>query len=161
MGHLGELRVRMRHVTEPNHHGMNAYCSSYKTFHITLRGIYERSATSSGRILPRYTTNRWLGGPQAPFGRFGETSRPLLRTELRLSSRCHALFVFLVSLGGVRLSPLGTSATVDLLYRPRMIDNDYGAVGGMRIGRGNRSTRRKPAPVPLRPPQIPHDLTWN
>jgi hypothetical protein len=38
-------------------------------------------------------------------------------------------------------------------------DDDYGAVGGMRIGRGNRSTRRKPAPVPLCPPQIPHDLT--
>jgi hypothetical protein len=40
-----------------------------------------------------------------------------------------------------------------------MINDDYGAVGGMRIGRGNRSTRRKPAPVPLCPPQIPHDLT--
>jgi hypothetical protein len=24
----------------------------------------------------------------------------------------------------------------------------------------NRSTRRKPAPLPLCPPQIPHDLTW-
>jgi hypothetical protein len=67
---------------------------------------------------------------------------------------------FLVSLGGVRLSPLGTSATVGLLYQPRMIDDDYGAVGGMRIGRGNRSTRRKPAPVPHCPPQI-HDLTWD
>jgi hypothetical protein len=31
----------------------------------------------------------------------------------------------------------------------------------MRIGRGNRSTRGKPAPVPLCPPQIPHDLTWD
>jgi hypothetical protein len=60
----------------------------------------------------------------------------------------------------VRLSPLGASATVGLLYQPRMIDGDYGAVGGMRIGRVNRSTRRKPAPVPLCPPQIPHDLTW-
>jgi hypothetical protein len=29
----------------------------------------------------------------------------------------------------------------------------------MRIGRGNGSTRRVPAPVPLCPPQIPHDLT--
>jgi hypothetical protein len=29
----------------------------------------------------------------------------------------------------------------------------------MRIGRGNRSTWRKPAPVPLCPPQIPHHLT--
>jgi hypothetical protein len=60
-----------------------------------------------------------------------------------------------------RLSPLGTSATVGLLYQPRMIDDHYGAVGGMRIGRGRRSTRRKPAPVPLFPPQIPHDLTWD
>jgi hypothetical protein len=42
-----------------------------------------------------------------------------------------------------------------------MIDDDEcGAVGGLRIGRRNRSTRRKPAPVPLCPPQIPHDLTW-
>jgi hypothetical protein len=31
----------------------------------------------------------------------------------------------------------------------------------MKIGRGNRSTRRKYAPVPLHPPQIPHDLTWD
>jgi hypothetical protein len=38
-----------------------------------------------------------------------------------------------------------------------MIDDEYGTVGGMR---GDRSTRRKLAPVPLRPPQIPHDLTW-
>jgi hypothetical protein len=50
---------------------------------------------------------------------------------------------------------------VGLLYQPWMIDDDYGAIGGMRIGRGNRSTRRKPAPVPLCPPQIPHDLTWD
>jgi hypothetical protein len=68
---------------------------------------------------------------------------------------------FLVSLGEVRLSPLGTSATLGLLYQPRMIDYDYGAVGGMRIGRANRSTRRKPAPVPPCPPQTPHDLTWD
>jgi hypothetical protein len=34
----------------------------------------------------------------------------------------------------------------------------YRAVGAMRIGRGNRSTRRKPAPFPLCPPEIPHDL---
>jgi hypothetical protein len=61
----------------------------------------------------------------------------------------------------VRLSPLGTSATVGLLYQPRMIDDDYGAVGGMRIGRGNRSSRRKPAPVPVCSPQIPHDLGSN
>jgi hypothetical protein len=39
--------------------------------------------------------------------------------------------------------------------------NEYGVVGGMRIGRGNRNTRRKPTSVSLYPPQIPHKLTWN
>jgi hypothetical protein len=53
---------------------------------------------------------------------------------------------------------LGTAATTGLLYQPRMIgDGDCGKIGGMKIARGNRSTRRKPAPAPLCPPQIPHD----
>jgi hypothetical protein len=40
-----------------------------------------------------------------------------------------------------------------------MMDYDEcGAFDGM-TGKGNRSTGRKPAPVPLYPPQIPHDLT--
>jgi hypothetical protein len=34
-------------------------------------------------------------------------------------------------------------------------DYDGGEIGGM-TGRGIRSTRRKPAPVPLCPPQTPH-----
>jgi hypothetical protein len=46
-----------------------------------------------------------------------------------------------------------------LLYQPRMID-EHLAFGGMRIGKENRSTRRKPAPVPHCPPQISHKLTW-
>jgi hypothetical protein len=53
-------------------------------------------------------------------------------------------FFFLVSRGA--LSPFGTSATVWPKYQPRMIDdNERGTFGGMRIGRGNRSTRGKPA----------------
>jgi hypothetical protein len=36
-------------------------------------------------------------------------------------------------------------------------DNEYATVGVM-IGRGNQSTRRKPASVPLCLPQIPDDL---
>jgi hypothetical protein len=48
------------------------------------------------------------------------------------------------------------------LYQSRMIhDDECGAVSGIRTGRGNRNIRRKPAPVPLCPPQIPHDLTWS
>jgi hypothetical protein len=62
----------------------------------------------------------------------------------------------------VKLSPLGTSVTNWSVVSAPMIDDDEcGAVRGMRIGRGNRSTRRKPAPVPLYQPHIPHDLTSN
>jgi hypothetical protein len=50
---------------------------------------------------------------------------------------------------------------IGLLYQFWMIDDDEcGKVGWMRIGRGNQSTQRKPAPVSLYPPQIPHDLSW-
>jgi hypothetical protein len=38
---------------------------------------------------------------------------------------------------------------------PAPRDYDAGEIGGM-IGRGNRSTRSTPAPVPLCPPQTPH-----
>jgi hypothetical protein len=52
---------------------------------------------------------------------------------------------------------LGTAATTGILYQPRMIgDGDCGEIGGMKISRGNRSTRGKPAPAPLCPPQNPH-----
>jgi hypothetical protein len=55
---------------------------------------------------------------------------------------------FLVLLGGGGWS--GTQATTGLLYQSlMMVDDDYcGAVGGM-SGKGNRSTLRKPAPVPV------------
>jgi hypothetical protein len=56
--------------------------------------------------------------------------------------------------GGVQVSPLGISAT----NRPTVpVPGDYddGEIGGV-IGKGNRSTRRKPTPMPLCPPQTPH-----
>jgi hypothetical protein len=44
--------------------------------------------------------------------------------------------------------PLGTSATIwHIILAPD--DNEYGVIGGMIVEEGNRSTRRKPAPVPL------------
>jgi hypothetical protein len=68
------------------------------------------------------------------------------------------VIIFFIIIRGVRLSPLGTVATTGLLYQPQMIDDgDCGAVGGMKIGKGNLSTRRIPVPAPLCPPQIPHD----
>jgi hypothetical protein len=38
------------------------------------------------------------------------------------------------------------------------IINERRAVSGMRIGKGNLSTRGKVAQLPFSPPQIPHDL---
>jgi hypothetical protein len=63
--------------------------------------------------------------------------------------------IFLIGIveGGVQLGPLGTAAT----NRPIVpTPGDYdGELGGM-IGRGNRSTRRKPAPMLLCSPQTSH-----
>jgi hypothetical protein len=71
-----------------------------------------------------------------------------------------AVIYFFIIISGVRLSPLGTAVTTGLLYQPQMMDDgDCGEIDGMKIGRGNRSTRRKPAPAPLCPSQIPHDQT--
>jgi hypothetical protein len=78
----------------------------------------------------------------------------------RKSSWPIEILFFLVSWSGVRLSPLGTSAA-NWPTIPALLDVDKcGSVGGMRISRGNRCTSIKPAPVPLCPPKIPHDLTW-
>jgi hypothetical protein len=56
--------------------------------------------------------------------------------------------------GGVQLGPLGTAATNTPIV-PALGDYDDEKIGGM-IDRGDRSTGRKPAPVPLCPPQTPH-----
>jgi hypothetical protein len=59
--------------------------------------------------------------------------------------------------GGVQLGSLCTAAT-NRPSVPTPGDYDDGEIGGMMIGRGNRSTRRKPAPVLLCPPHTPHVL---
>jgi hypothetical protein len=57
-----------------------------------------------------------------------------------------------------KLGPLDTSA----IYWPVVPapgDYDDGEFGGMKIGRGNQSTRRKPTPASICPQQIPLDQT--
>jgi hypothetical protein len=52
--------------------------------------------------------------------------------------RSNKTIFFFNSCGGT----LGTAATTGLLYQPRMIgEGDCGEISGMKIGRGNRSTR--------------------
>jgi hypothetical protein len=83
--------------------------------------------------------------------------RSFLNSRLHISETTALSNEFFLILSGVRMS---TAAIIGLLYQPQMIvDGDCGAIGGMNIGRGNRSTRRKSVLVPLYPPQIPHDLT--
>jgi hypothetical protein len=53
------------------------------------------------------------------------------------------------------LGPLGTAATNRPIV-PAPGDYDDGEIDGMMIGRGNRSTQRKPAPVSLCTPETPH-----
>jgi hypothetical protein len=63
--------------------------------------------------------------------------------------------------GEVQLGPLSTVATTRSIV-PALDDYDDGEIGGM-IVRGNQSTQRKPAPVPLCPSQTPHAAqtrTW-
>jgi hypothetical protein len=66
-------------------------------------------------------------------------------------------FFFLIGIvgGGVQLGPLDTAATNRPIV-PSPGDYDDGEIGGLMTGRGNGSTRRKHAPVPLCPLQTPH-----
>jgi hypothetical protein len=91
---------------------------------------------------------------------WGSEPKIIILAKASIKLPVSQLIIIYIILSVVRLSPLGTVATIGLFYRPQMIDDDdCGAIGGMRIGRGNRSTRRKPAPAPLCPPQIPHIQT--
>jgi hypothetical protein len=74
--------------------------------------------------------------------------------------RVTSLIVFLVSWGGVRLSPLRTSATKWPIV-PAPDDRWW-----LWSNRWNENWQGKPkysektCPMPLCPPQIPHDVTW-
>jgi hypothetical protein len=65
--------------------------------------------------------------------------------------------VFLIGIvsGGAQLGPLGTAVTNRPIV-PTPGDYDDEKIGRMVIGRGNCSTRRKPVPLQLGPPQTPH-----
>jgi hypothetical protein len=73
------------------------------------------------------------------------------------TGRTFLFFLIGIVGAGAELGPLGTTAT-NRPTVPAQADYDDAEIGGMMTGRGNRSTRRKPASVPLCPPQIPHTL---
>jgi hypothetical protein len=104
---------------------------------------YWRPASSMGHQT-RVFSNPWFWTPN----------------HFALESREFTSFsLFIITWGGVGLSHLVCRPIFGLLYQPRKInDDDCVIVGWMRIGRGNSSTRRKSAPLPLYPRQVPHDL---
>jgi hypothetical protein len=98
---------------------------------------------------------------QWPQNILGENWRKIVMRETKSGWKTSLKDYLPSSLLGLSATePTISEATTGHLYQHRMtMDYDEcGAVGGM-LSRGNRSTRRKPAPLPLYPPQIPHDLT--
>jgi hypothetical protein len=118
--------------------------------------------SSSNIRMIKWRTVRWAGYVTR-MGKKRNAYRVLVENSewkrpLRRSRRIIIIIIIIIS--GMGLSSLGTVDTSGLLYKPQMIDEgDCGAIGGMKIGRGNQSTWRKRAPAPLCPPQIPHDQT--
>jgi hypothetical protein len=113
---------------------------------------------------PRYPMDKRLGGSRSrpELCRVDKTFFPLPGIEPWPSSLYPvAIVLFLFNFLGWGETKSTWHVDQHLAIVPAPHDDDYGAVGGMRIGRGNRSTRRKPTPVPLCPPQIPHDLGSN
>jgi hypothetical protein len=115
-------------------------------------------------MLPKYQSQAAINSlfPCNSYTTRHTSTLPAIITLISLSTDSirRETICFFIILSGVRLSPLGTTAITGLLYQPQMIDDgDCGATGGMKTGRGNRSTRRTPAQMPLCPPQIPHDQT--
>jgi hypothetical protein len=80
--------------------------------------------------------------------------KKLRKTVDYIVTRAWNIYIIGIVGSGVQLDPLGATATnMPIVPAPGYYDD--GEVGGM-IDRENRSTRRKPAPVPLCPPQTPH-----
>jgi hypothetical protein len=88
-----------------------------------------------------------------PMGPYWIWSFPLLylMTEADPASEMLEILKFnwhwIIIFSGVRLNPLGTAATIGLLYQPQMIDDDdCGVVGGIKIGKGKPKYSEKTCP---------------
>jgi hypothetical protein len=123
------------------------------------------SETDSKRkfnVLPNKTKKH--GTPTVKMDRptYFPVGRNRARTMMLMNHRTFKSYVVFKSHsgrgggGGLQLGPLGTSSTYWSIV-PAPGDYNDGEFGGMKIGRKNRSIRRKSAPAPLCPPQIPLD----
>jgi hypothetical protein len=97
---------------------------------------------------------KWLNVIQIHFINGRHSYAQMTYASIGKTPICFYIFLIGIVGSGVQLGPLGTAATIRP-FVPATGDYDDGEIGGMMIGRGNRSTRIKPAPVPLCPPQTP------
>jgi hypothetical protein len=121
-----------------------------KKLHVETTGsIQARRELQVSEFTP--IGSHWKTGNQKPVGFASPT--------YKLGNYCFLVSCWLLHSGGggSKLGPLSTSATYWPIV-PALGDCEDGEFGGMN-GRENRSTRRKPAPTPLCPPQIPLDQT--
>jgi hypothetical protein len=108
----------------------------------------EWSASQPGHFTPgeRALGTHWIGGWMHPRTVLDDVEKILDLGASRQNARLHrafSMFFFICTVGLWVLRPL-----TGLLYQPRMIGyGDCGGIGGRKIGRGNRSTRRKPGPA--------------
>jgi hypothetical protein len=125
---------------------------------ISVRGWVDlRAHSAAGRIRSLEKSNDLFGNGTRNLTACSVVLQPSRR--LLADSYCWLLSSFLVPWGGGESeSTWYVGHCWPILPAPDDIDDDEcGAVGGMKIGRGNRSSRRKHAPAPLCAPQIPHD----
>jgi hypothetical protein len=82
----------------------------------------------------------------------------LFSARLQYTTQICEIYLFFVGMGACNLTTL--SVLKLYIINDRMI-NEYGAICGMRICRGNQGIQRKPTTVSLCLPQILHYLTWD
>jgi hypothetical protein len=88
-------------------------------------------------------------------------ARYTLRCMFRGLEKNRLLFRALWSYKFLASEPIHlTTISMSKLYSVDCMINKCGSIGGMRIDRGNGSTRRNPAPVSFCPPEIPYYFTW-
>jgi hypothetical protein len=119
-----------------------------------LYNVSNRSVCHSSTTLDLYSRRVQFRPRQAILSGFRGFLQYLRTNSTTIPQVDH--FFFLISRVGVesKLGSLGTSAILILAYCTCPGDCEDGE-----FGRGNRNTRRKPAPASLCPPQIPLDQT--
>jgi hypothetical protein len=144
-----------RHFTS-SYFGRFSQIWSKKIIPQKYTNMYQLTRLFQFHLLFSYKTTDLVNAVQLLKRNF--TYDPNISTVYVSINRINLWEVKFFSLMGSNWVHLVLRPLFSLLHQPKKKD-DCGAIGGMRIGRGNRCTRRNPFPMPLCPPQILHELT--